>query len=91
MDVLQTWLIFGIPGLIVTGALFVGRDQFRSLAGYVVLALLVAIFLFVPEDVISAASVGLIAFLLVATGRGTNADRAPEHHENRERFTVAEH
>jgi Sec-independent protein secretion pathway component TatC len=89
MDVLQTWLIVGVPGLIVTGAAFAGREQWRSMLGYVVLAVLVVTFLTVPQDVISAAAVGLIAFFLVAVGKGTARDNAPDHHENRKRYTVA--
>lgn len=87
MDVLQTWLIVGVPGLAVAAALFVGRSQVRSLVGYVVLVALVVTFLVVPGDVISAASVGLIGFFLVALGRGMQADRQPEHHETRDRYT----
>ena len=51
MDVLQTWIIVGIPGLIVTAALLVGRSQLRAIAGYVVLFALTATFLLVPEDI----------------------------------------
>ncbi len=87
MDVLQTWLIVGVPGLAVAAALFNGRSQVRSLAGYLVLIALVATFLLVPTDVISAASVGLIAFFLVATGKGMQADAQPEHHETRDKYT----
>lgn len=87
MDVLQTWLIVGVPGLAVAAALFNGRSQQRSMAGYVVLLALVATFLLVPTDVISAASVGLIAFFLVATGKGMQADAEPEHHETRDKYT----
>lgn len=90
MDLLQTWLIVGVPGLMITAGLFVGRSQVRSWIGYLVLVALVAVFLLVPGDVVSAAAVGLIAFLLVATGRGMQADLAPEHHQNRKRFTTAQ-
>lgn len=87
MDVLQTWLIVGVPGLAVAAALFNGRSQERSIAGYAVLLALVATFLLVPTDVISAVSVGLIAFFLVATGKGMQADAEPEHHETRDKYT----
>lgn len=90
MDVLQTWLIIGVPGLIVAGALFAGRSQLRSLVGYLVLAILVVTFLTVPGDAFSAASVGLVTFFLVATGRGMQADTEPEQHENRRRYTTAQ-
>ena len=91
MDLLQTWLIVGVPGLIVTAGLFTGRSRLRSWLGYVALVALVATFLLVPGDAVSAAAVGLIGFLLVATGRGMQADDQPEHHENRKRFTTAAH
>ena len=89
MDVLQTWLIVGVPGLAIVAGLFAGRSQLRSLVGYVVLIAMVVTFLLVPGDVISAAAVGLIAFLLVALGRGMQADEQPEHHETRRKYTVA--
>lgn len=90
MDVLQSWLVVGVPGLIVVAGLFVGRSKPRAWIGYGVLALLVAFFLLVPTDVISAAFVGLVAVVLVATGRGTHSDDGyREHHEDRERFTTA--
>ena len=87
MDVLQTWLIVGVPGLVIAAGLFAGRSQRRSIVGYLVLVAVVATFLLVPGDVISAASVGLIAFLLVALGRGMQADAEPEHHATRDRYT----
>lgn len=87
MDVLQTWLIVGVPGLVVAAGLFAGRSRMRSLIGYLVLVALVVTFLLVPRDVISAASIGLIAFVLVALGRGMQADEEPEHHQARDRYT----
>ena len=87
MDVLQTWLIVGVPGLAAAAALFAGRSKVRSLVGYLVLIALVVTFLLVPNDVISAASVGLIAFVLVALGRGLQADAEPEHHQTRDQYT----
>ena len=87
MDVLQTWLIVGVPGLAAAAALFAGRSKIRSLIGYLVLVALVVTFLVVPGDVISAASVGLITFLLVALGRGMQADDQPEHHQTRDQYT----
>jgi hypothetical protein len=90
VDVLQSWLVVGVPGLIVVAGLFVGRSKLRAWIGYGVLALLLAFFLLVPTDAISAAFVGLVAVVLVATGRGTHSDDAyREHHEDRKRFTTA--
>jgi hypothetical protein len=90
MNLLQTWLIVGVPGLIVVAGLFVGRSQWRSLTAYGVLAAVVLTFLLVPGDVISAAAVGLIGFFFVATGRGTAADDVPEHHKTRAKYTHAD-
>lgn len=91
MDLLQTWLLIGVPGLIVAAGLFTGSSRVRSLLGYLVLLALAVTFLLVPRDVISAAAVGLIIFVLVAAGRGMQADQQPEHHETRDRFTTAAH
>lgn len=88
MNLLQTWIVFGVPGLAIAAGLFVGRSMWRAWLGYAVLAALMLVFLLVPGDAISGAAVGLVAFVLVANGRGTARDRAPEHHEHRERFTV---
>ncbi len=88
MNSLQAWLIVGVPSLIMLAALFVGRSATRAMVGYLVLAATVIFFIAVPGDTISAAAVGLIGFFLVATGRGTDADDAPEHHENRRRYTT---
>lgn len=91
VTLLQSWLILGVPGLVIVGALFVGRSSTRALAGYAVLLLIIAYFVTVPGGGLSAALVGLIGVAFVASGRGTNLDdRYTEHHENRKRYTVAE-
>jgi hypothetical protein len=90
VDVLQSWLAVGVPGLIVVAGLFVGRSKLRARIGYGVLAVLVAFFIAVPGDAISAAFIGLVAVVFVATGRGTHRDdEYREHHEDRTRFTTA--
>lgn len=90
MDTLQTWLIVGVPGLVTASALFVGRSRVRALVGFAVLLAVLLTFVLVPGDPISAAVVGIITMLLVATGRGQTDDQFREHHEQRERFTVAD-
>ncbi len=70
MTTLQAWIVVGVPGLALAGGLFAGRSPVRSAFGYLVLTLLFAFFLLVPRSGVSAASVGTIAFLLVAAGRG---------------------
>lgn len=92
MDVLQTWIVFGVPGLLFAAALFVGNSRVRALAGFAVLAATMLVFLLVPGEPLSAAAIGVVMIVFVATGRGQGTDdQVPEHHEHRERFTVAEH
>lgn len=88
MTTLQIWLIVGLPGLVVVAALFSGRSPVRSLLGYLVLAAILVTFVAVTGDVFSSAAVGLIGFVLVATGRGTALDEGPEEHQNRRRYTT---
>lgn len=90
MDTLQTWVIVGVPALLFTAALFVGRSRVRALAGYALIAATVLVFVVVPGDGVSAGIFGLMAVFLVANGRGTHEDeRFDEHHRHRERFTRA--
>lgn len=89
MDVLQTWIVFGIPGLMLAGVLFVGNSRARAWGGFAVLLALLLVFVLVPGDPLSAAAIGLVLVAFVANGRGQVDDRLPEHHEHRERFTVA--
>lgn len=91
MDVLQTWIVFGVPGLLFAAALFVGNSRVRALAGFAVLVATMLVFLLVPGEPLSAAAIGVVMIVLVANGRGQGTDdQVPEHHEHRERFTVAE-
>ena len=91
MDVLQTWIVVGVPGLLTAAVLFVGNSQRRAIAGYVVLLVTLLAFVLIPGEPLSAAAVGLLLVVLVANGRGQRSDaQLPEHHEHRERFTVAE-
>ena len=91
MDLLQTWIVIGVPGMVLAVGLFVGRSRIRALVGFGVLAALTAVFVMTPGGGFSAAAVGLVAMLFVATGRGTNVDdRFDEHHQNRKRFTTVE-
>lgn len=92
MDALQTWIVFGVPGLLFAAALFVGNSRVRALAGFAVLAATMLVFLLVPGEPLSAAAIGVVMIVFVANGRGQGTDdQVPEHHEHRERFTVAEH
>lgn len=88
MNLLQAWLIVGIPALVVIAALFAGRSRVRAIGGYVVLAATLVFFLTVAGNLISSAAIGLIGVFLVATGRGTATDEAPEEHQERKRYTT---
>lgn len=89
MNVLQAWLLVGVPGLIVVAGLFVGHSRVRAYAGYALLAAIVAVFLTVDGGGISAGVIGLTAVGLVATAQGAEEADEPEHHETRDRFTHA--
>lgn len=89
MDVLQVWILIGVPGLVIAISLFVGRSRFRAWLGYGVLAALIATFFVTPGGGISAAVIGAIGVVFVANGRGTHLDRTyREHHEERGGYTT---
>lgn len=89
MNLLQTWLIVGVPGLATALGLFAGRNKLRAWFGYGVLAVLVVLFATVPGDAISAAFVGMVAVAYLATGRGTSKDdEFTEHHQSRDTLTT---
>lgn len=73
MDVLQAWMLIGIPTLALAGALFVRRSPWRSLVGYVVL--LAGFGGMAYYDRASAAVLGGLVALLYAAGRGTALER----------------
>ena len=89
MDLLQSWMIVGIPGVALALGLFSGRSKLRAWFGYAVLAALIVFFVTVPGDVISAVALGIAVVSFVATGRGTHTDdEFQEHHVDRKRFTT---
>lgn len=96
MNLLQTWLVLGVPLLAGSVYLFIGRNKTLARFGYLGLFLTVMALMFVPEgggpgQAISVGLVGVIAFTFVATGRGTQVDdEFVEHHQDRRRFTVAD-
>lgn len=83
MDVLQSWLVVGIPGLVIVGSMFTGRSAVRTAIGYFALVGLLIFFLLVPEDTASAVAVGTAGVLLLAVGRGGPVEAEPNHHERR--------
>ena len=68
MTVALAWLLFGAPALLLGLALFVGRSTWRVAAGYAVLIVGFIAMAFV--DRASAAVVGAVLLLLLASGRG---------------------
>lgn len=88
MNLLQAWLIVGVPALVVAGALFVGRSRWRTALGYVVLVATALVLGAVSRDPFSPAIVGFVGVLLVAGGRGTWRDTGPEEHHDRKRYTT---
>jgi hypothetical protein len=96
LNLLQTWLILGVPLLAGSVYLFIGRNKTLARIGYVGLFALVLVLMFVPDAAgpgraISVGLVGAVAFTFVATGRGTQVDdEFVEHHEDRRRFTTAD-
>ena len=90
MDLLQTWLLIGVPVLVAAAVMFVGRSRLRALIGYLLLVALVVTFVLIPGGGPSAAVVGIVGLAAVATGRGSHRDEdQAEHHEQRRRYTVA--
>ena len=90
MNLLQTWLLIGVPGLVLAGTLFVGRSRIRALLGFLTLAALVVVFVLTPGGGPSAAIVGAVGLAAVATGRGSHLDdERSEHHQERGRYTTA--
>lgn len=97
MNLLQTWLILGVPLLAGSCYLFIGRNKTLARIGYLGLLATILTVLFVPTEgsaqvrAVSAGLVGAIAFTFVATGRGTQTDdEFVEHHQDRRRFTTAD-
>ena len=88
MNLLQAWVVLGVPGLVVVVGLFAGRSHVRAYTGYAVLALLFAFFLLLEGGVYSAMAIGAIAVGYLANGRGFGQS-GPEHHEQRSDFTRA--
>jgi len=89
VDVVQAWVIVGVPVLAVTLGLFTGQSQRRAWFGYALLAALVVFFVTVPGEAISATLLSIVLVSFVATGRGTHADAGQrEHHQDRKRLTT---
>lgn len=75
MNLLQAWLLIGVPGLVIGWALFLTRSPARALAGYgVLLAAFVGMAL---VHRVSAAVLGAVVALLYAAGRGGDMEREP--------------
>ncbi len=68
MTVLQVWLLFGLPALILGTALFVGRSPWRTALGYLVLV--GGFIALATVERVSAGIFGGLLTLLYAAGRG---------------------
>jgi hypothetical protein len=68
VNVLQVWMLIGIPALALAGAMFVRRSAWRALVGYV--ALLAGFGGMAVYDRTSAAVFGGLMALLYGAGRG---------------------
>jgi hypothetical protein len=75
VDVLQAWLVVGIPVLAVAALLFLRRSPLRAVLGY--LTLLIGFGLMVVLHPPSAAVLGGLMALLYAAGRGGNLESEP--------------
>lgn len=73
MTVMQAWLLFGVPALVLALVLFSGRSPWRSGVGYVVL--LAGFAALAAFDRASAAVFGGLLALLFAAGRGGTMER----------------
>lgn len=79
MSVVQVWLLFGIPALVLGLALFVGRSPWRAILGYVVL--LAGFGTVAAFDRASGAVFGGLLALLYAAGRGGATEQGPRQAE----------
>ncbi len=79
MTIMQAWLLFGLPALVLGLALFVGRSPWRSVLGYVVL--LAGFGALAVFDRASAAIFGSLVALLYAAGRGGQDERAAQREQ----------
>ncbi len=73
MNVLQVWMLIGVPALALAGAMFVRRSSWRATLGYV--ALLAGFGGMAVYDRSSAAVFGGLTALLYAAGRGGSIEK----------------
>ena len=73
MGTLQIWLVAGLPAILASLFLFVGRSQLSQILALVVLA--VGFVVVTSVDRVSGAVLGSLLALVYATGRG-HTDRA---------------
>ena len=78
MDPLQGWLVIGIPAVAIVAAMFARRSPVMSAIGYLVIAVTFVAFLTLVDDPMSAAAIGLIGTMILASGRGGAVE---EQHE----------
>jgi len=87
VSILQLWVVVGVPTLVAVVVLLVGSSPTRARLALGLLGALTLVFVAAPDaGRVSAATVGMLAMLLVAGGRLEGTAR-PGHHETRARFT----
>ena len=79
MDPVQGWLVIGVPALAIVAAMFARRSPVMSAIGYLVIAVTFVAFLTVVGDAKSAAAIGLVGTMILASGRGGAVE---EEHED---------
>jgi len=77
VDLLQTWIVIGVPAVLVALVLVVARERRRTLAGLAVLVGLALVLVTVPGGGPSAALVGLVAVGMLAAGAGQGPSDSP--------------
>ncbi len=73
MNVLQVWMLIGIPALAIAGAMFIRRSSWRAYVGYA--AMLAGFGGMAVYDRTSAAVFGGLMALLYAAGRGGSLEK----------------
>lgn len=79
MDVLQVWMLIGIPALALAGALWLRHSPWRAALGYGVM--LAGFFGMAYYDRVSAAVFGGLIALVYAAGRGGSIESQDDHQD----------
>jgi hypothetical protein len=89
MDLLQLWIIIGIPVVVSAVVLLVGGSPVRARIAVGLLAAYAVVLAVMPVAAgASIALIGLPVMVLIASGR-LEGPRRPRHHEQRRGLTTA--